>query len=818
MIDLPPKVRPGERLKASTINALIDAVRRSRPLQSSSIRVTQSVNGSVLEAVVRNAPSRKKEGKHPFKLRVYKNGDSYIGCVYIPLGSCNVNGKYAELANSGLVITEVDTTDMTDDEIAALQADLKDWYEITKSFTIYCHVHNVRVVSTETNAEISTDSEYIVNEKETHYEKLPDSVNTQTKTKTIHTYWDFVVGGFSAVEVNEKTEYIIESQILTSALILNSGSMGENGGYYTPSVDASGNLTWTASKEGMPSVGSVNIKGVKGDTGNVGPTGASGSLTDADRAFLNGATGAATDAAQRSAQSASGAAQSAQSAEQAKIGALNAEGAAGGAASAAEQSAQKAAQSEANALKSAQDAAKSAGEVAANVLDVQKAAEQAAESEKNALASAQDAAQSEAEAKQSEANAAQFETNAAQSENNAAQSEANAAQSEANAAQSEANAAQSERSADTYAGNALKSAELAVTAAGSAGDNATAAEDSAKRAAQILEQVKAAQQAAQQAKEAAESAKTSAVQAKEAAERAQSDSETNKSDAQTAKEGAESAKSDAETAKKETEALKKEFEDSNPVFHDNVSKYLAAKAGDETGELEPTDELASTLMVKLMTGAWEDAMSTSSGSASMVSDTKYCAYAFRCWDIAKNGFAWYRAEEIISKYIDGSVLTNDNRNEMYGLNKNNLSWYYTKAFSIVDIIKLNSRLKNVRFSVRIRDFRGIANLTYAQNKEIASFAGMTRVQLDNELYFPWAYEGAFQGYIKAKDLLDFYDDPDCRPLLGLANESTEFVVARYNAETDTIVDTNLKMTVKSIREMYQNRGVSFYDSGTKGIK
>lgn len=54
------------------------------------------------------------------------------------------------------------------------------------------------------------------------------------------------------------------------------GSDGKDGGYYTPSVDASGNLTWTPSDPSMPPVSSSNIKGPKGDTGNTGPQGPAG--------------------------------------------------------------------------------------------------------------------------------------------------------------------------------------------------------------------------------------------------------------------------------------------------------------------------------------------------------------------------------------------------------------------------------------------------------------------------------------------------------------------------------------------------------------
>ncbi len=36
---------------------------------------------------------------------------------------------------------------------------------------------------------------------------------------------------------------------------------GDDGGYYTPSVDAEGNLTWTPSESDMPPVAGANIKG-----------------------------------------------------------------------------------------------------------------------------------------------------------------------------------------------------------------------------------------------------------------------------------------------------------------------------------------------------------------------------------------------------------------------------------------------------------------------------------------------------------------------------------------------------------------------------
>lgn len=53
------------------------------------------------------------------------------------------------------------------------------------------------------------------------------------------------------------------------------GDKGDTGGYYTPSMSSSGNLTWTASKSGMASVSSVNLKGNTGSRGSKGSPGIS---------------------------------------------------------------------------------------------------------------------------------------------------------------------------------------------------------------------------------------------------------------------------------------------------------------------------------------------------------------------------------------------------------------------------------------------------------------------------------------------------------------------------------------------------------------
>lgn len=54
------------------------------------------------------------------------------------------------------------------------------------------------------------------------------------------------------------------------------GADGEDGGYYIPNVTSDGDLSWSATKADMPSVGTVNIRGPKGATGSQGPQGVQG--------------------------------------------------------------------------------------------------------------------------------------------------------------------------------------------------------------------------------------------------------------------------------------------------------------------------------------------------------------------------------------------------------------------------------------------------------------------------------------------------------------------------------------------------------------
>lgn len=65
-------------------------------------------------------------------------------------------------------------------------------------------------------------------------------------------------------------------------ILLRLSALEQGGGYYVPGVDAAGNLSWTASKEGMPGVAGANIKGAKGEKGE------DYVLTESDKAEIAG--------------------------------------------------------------------------------------------------------------------------------------------------------------------------------------------------------------------------------------------------------------------------------------------------------------------------------------------------------------------------------------------------------------------------------------------------------------------------------------------------------------------------------------------------
>ena len=69
------------------------------------------------------------------------------------------------------------------------------------------------------------------------------------------------------------------------------GDKGDNGGYYIPTVDSAGNLSWSASAADMPTIALANIKGAKGDTGAQGNKGDKGDKGDTGAQGIQGIKG-----------------------------------------------------------------------------------------------------------------------------------------------------------------------------------------------------------------------------------------------------------------------------------------------------------------------------------------------------------------------------------------------------------------------------------------------------------------------------------------------------------------------------------------------
>ena len=66
---------------------------------------------------------------------------------------------------------------------------------------------------------------------------------------------------------------------------------GDKGGYYIPSVDDAGNLTWQPSEENMPAIESANITGPQGSVGPQGIQGVQGPKGDKGDIGLTGPKG-----------------------------------------------------------------------------------------------------------------------------------------------------------------------------------------------------------------------------------------------------------------------------------------------------------------------------------------------------------------------------------------------------------------------------------------------------------------------------------------------------------------------------------------------
>lgn len=136
-------------------------------------------------------------------------------------------------------------------------------------------------------------------------EELPDGTHVVGWFKpfavTLHDGRKLMVGDFlvgldgylyRVYSINEDEDIFAPVQMFS--IEGGAGVDGSDGGYYTPTVSSEGVLSWTASKSGMPSAASVNIKGPKGDTGLTGADGASVSVKSVSTSSADGGSNVVT--------------------------------------------------------------------------------------------------------------------------------------------------------------------------------------------------------------------------------------------------------------------------------------------------------------------------------------------------------------------------------------------------------------------------------------------------------------------------------------------------------------------------------------------
>lgn len=209
----------------------------------------------------------------------YINADNICTSVYaMPSDLSNVPGY--------ILITE---SQYNSQEVIGKRwnADMFTWEDVVHYYYAVLNENNICTDVVEMEEE-SMDSSYIAidsfdlsyvgkwynRETSTWYDEAPFSVLAAHSTDEINV-------GTSDVSLTDKLTQL-ESAIENAGTGGGSGTPGtpgadgEDGGYYTPTMADDGTLSWTASKEGMPAVTPVNIKGADGADGQDGAPGAEG--------------------------------------------------------------------------------------------------------------------------------------------------------------------------------------------------------------------------------------------------------------------------------------------------------------------------------------------------------------------------------------------------------------------------------------------------------------------------------------------------------------------------------------------------------------
>lgn len=111
--------------------------------------------------------------------------------------------------------------------------------------------------------------------------EIKEGVNPGTSTQPpTPSVYDQILGNIGNLEDLQTTDKSSLVDAINEVYETGGGGSGKNGGYYVPSIDDEGNLTWTASDPTMPDVDGANIKGPQGEQGQQGIQGEQGPKGD----------------------------------------------------------------------------------------------------------------------------------------------------------------------------------------------------------------------------------------------------------------------------------------------------------------------------------------------------------------------------------------------------------------------------------------------------------------------------------------------------------------------------------------------------------
>lgn len=443
MIELPQKVGVGDKIRAQTINALIDAVRKSMVVSNGNFKVSRTVGGTVIDfgeaqTVVVNSEDY---GYFDFKLQMrrYMEDGDYEPSIFLMVSGnnntdnavvCNGKGAVLFINKSPIYLAETLQNNGADTNCK--------WYRINHSqigsvgvTSVFVHILTSITYNNETGEFTNEDYRYCIDVGGGSYPSDWGSIQSQVgeKTNTDVNHYTFRVGSFI---VNDDGEVEVNAQEQFGKILINNKTaIGRNGA-----------------------------------TGATGATGKSGELSTGDKQFLEEmaeSTNAAASAAASAAQSA------AQSASQAASTASGLTGAVGEAVRIAQEAATNANQ-----------AAENANAAANGVGSATQAATQAATRANSAASNAEAAASTATDAAQAAADAAGQALDAADSANQAA-ANANSAASEIEGATNAANqAAADANQAATDANQAAEDANAAAERAEQAAEGSAGLQESGK--------------------------------------------------------------------------------------------------------------------------------------------------------------------------------------------------------------------------------------------------------------------------------------------------------------------------------------------------